>query len=126
MAFLASFLGFAVSPLVRNPEIGEAEKLHFVLRHPSLTLGIAGMVVLLWSELARVRRADDLFTKIAFSDVELGPLQDQFLTASIDLLFREMIANTRIVGEFVRRKVQMFNAGAFLFVVSVTLYALGF
>ena len=29
------------------------------------------MIVLLWSELARVRRADDLFTKIAFSDVEL-------------------------------------------------------
>ena len=126
MAFLASFLGFAVSPFVRNSDIAEVEKLQFVLRHPSLTIDIVGMVVLLWSELARVRRADDLFTKIAFSDVELGPLQDQFLTASIDLLFREMIANTRIVGEFVRRKVQMFNAGAFLFVLSVTLYALGF
>jgi hypothetical protein len=126
MAFLASFLGFAVSPLVRNPEIGEAEKLHFVLRHPSLTLGIAGMVVLLWSELARVRRADDFFSRIAFSDADLGPLQDQFIATPIDRLFREMIANTRIVGDFVRRKVRMFNAGAILFVVSVTLYALGF
>jgi len=37
-----------------------------------------------------------------------------------------MIANTRIEGEFLRRKVRMFDAGAFLFVPSVTLYALGF
>ena len=56
------------------------------------------MIVLLWSELARVRRADYLFRKIAFSDVELGPLQDQFVTLAIDPLFKEMIANTRIVG----------------------------
>jgi hypothetical protein len=126
MAFLASFLGFAVSPLVRNPDIAEAEKLRFMLRHPSLTLGVAGMVVLLWSELARVRQANDLFSRIAFSDAELGPLQDRFVQSAIDPLFREMIANTRLVGEFVKRKVKMFNAGAFLFVVSVTLYSLGF
>jgi len=37
-----------------------------------------------------------------------------------------MLANTRIEGEFLRRKVRMFDAGAFLFVLSVTLYALGF
>jgi len=37
-----------------------------------------------------------------------------------------MIANPRIVGEFLKRKAEMFNARACLFVVSVTLYALGF
>ena len=126
MAFLASFLGFAISPLVKSADTSQAEKLRFVLLHPSLMIGIAGMVVLLWSELARVRRADDLFTKIAFSDLEIGPLQDQFVQSPIDPLFREMIANTRIVGEVLRRKVKMFNAGAVLFVASVTLYALGF
>jgi hypothetical protein len=126
MAFLASFLGFALSPLMRTSDTSVAEKLRFTLPHPSLAVGIAGMIVLLWSELARVRRADDLFTKIAFSDVELGPLQDQFVTSAIDPLFKEMIANTRIVGGFLRRKVKMYNAGAILFVVSVTLYALGF
>jgi hypothetical protein len=60
------------------------------------------------------------------SDVEIGPLQEQFVTSAIDPLFKEMIANTRIVGGFLRRKVKMYNAGAVLFVVSVTLYALGF
>jgi hypothetical protein len=126
MAFLASFLGFALSPLMRTSDTSVSEKLQFTLSHPSLAVGIAGMIVLLWSELARVRRADDLFTKIAFSDVEIGPLQDQFVTSTIDPLFKEMIANTRIVGGFLRRKVKMYNAGAVLFVVSVTLYALGF
>jgi hypothetical protein len=79
MAFLASFLGFALSPLMRTSDTSVSEKLQFTLSHPSLAVGIAGMIVLLWSELARVRRADDLFTKIAFSDVEIGPLQEQFL-----------------------------------------------
>jgi hypothetical protein len=126
MAFLASFLGFALSPLMRTSDASVAEKLRFTLSHPSLAVGIAGMIVLLWSELARVRRTDDLFTKIAFSDVEIGPLQEQFVTSAIDPLFKEMIANTRIVGGFLRRKVKMYNVGAVLFVVSVMLYALGF
>jgi hypothetical protein len=126
MAFLASFLGFAISPLMKKADATAGERLQFVLYHPSLTVGIAGMIVLLWSELARVTRADDLFTKMAFSDVEIGPFQDQFVKSAIDPLFREMIANTRIVGGFLRRKVKMYNAGAVLFVVSVTLYALGF
>jgi len=126
MAFLASFLGFALSPLMRTSDTSVSEKLQFTLSHPSLAVGIAGIIVLLWSELARVRRADDLFTKIAFSDVEIGPFQEQFVTSTIDPLFKEMIANTRIVGGFLRRKVKMYNAGAILFVVSVTLYALGF
>ena len=126
IAFLASFLGFTASPLVRNADASAAEKLGFVLRHPSLTTGLAGVVVLLWSQLARMRRADDLFTKIASPDAEPAPLQDQFVASTIDPLFREMIANTRIEGEFLRRKVRMFDAGAFLFVLSVTLYALGF
>jgi len=126
MAFLASFLGFAISPLMKNADTSAAEKLQFILLHPSLTVGIAGMIVLLWSELARVMRADDLFTQMAFSDVPIDPLQDHFIQSTIDSLFREMIANTRIVGGFLRRKVKMYNAGAVLFVVSVTLYALGF
>lgn len=125
MAFLASFLGFAISPLMKNADASAVERLRFTLDHPSLAVGIAGMIVLLWSELARVRRADDLFTKVAFSDAEIGPLQDQFVKSPIDPLFREMIANTRIVGEVLRRKVRMYNAGAILFVASVTLYALG-
>src|SRR4051812_43838853 len=86
MAFLASFLGFAISPLLKNADASAAEKLLFILLHPSLTTGIAGMIVLLWSELARVRRADDLFTKIAFSDLEIGLLQDQFVKSPIDPL----------------------------------------
>lgn len=125
MVFLASFLGFAMSPMMKNADASAAEKLRFALHHPSLAVGIAGMIVLLWSELARVRAADDLFTKIAFSDAELGPLQNQFAKTPIDPLFKEMIANTRIVGEVLRRKVRMYNAGSILFVVSVTLYALG-
>ena len=75
---------------------------------------------------ARVKSADDLFTKIAFSDEPIDPLKDHFVQSTIDPLFREMIANTRIVGGFLRRKVKMYNAGAVHFVVSVTLYALGF
>jgi hypothetical protein len=126
MAFIGSFLGFAISPLVRNAETSELEKLAYVLSHPSLTIGIGAMIILLWSELARVQRADDLFTRIAFSDSEIGALQDLFVKSPIDPLFREMIANTRIVGGFLRRKVKMYNAGSILFVVSVALYALGF
>lgn len=125
-AFLASFLGFAISPLVKNADTSAAEKLLLILLHPSLMTGITGMIVLLWSELARVRRADDLFTKIAFSDLEIGPLQDQFVKSTIDQLFKEMIANTRIVGGILRRKVKMYNVGSIFFVVSVTLHALGF
>ena len=125
MAFIASFLGFAISPVVRAADASGADKLVYVLRHPSLTIGIAAMIILLWSELARVQRADDLFTRIAFSDVEIGPLQDLFVASPIDPLFREMIANTRIVGGFLRRKVRMYNAGSILFVVSVALYAVG-
>ena len=55
-----------------------------------------------------------------------SPLQDQSVRSTIDPLFREMIANPRIVGGFLKRKAEMFNARACLFVVSVTLYALGF
>ena len=72
------------------------------------------------------RKVDDLFTQIASSDAQPAPLQDQFVASTIDPLFREMLANTRVEGEFLRRKVRMFDAGAFLFVLSVTLYALGF
>jgi hypothetical protein len=126
MAFIASFLGFAISPLVRSADTSETEKLTYILRHPSLTIGIAAMIILLWSDLARVQRADDLFTLIAFSDSEIGPLQEQFISSPIDPLFSQMIANTRIVGGFLRRKVKMYNAGSILFVASVALYALGF
>ena len=84
IAFLASFLGFMASPLVRNADASAAERLGFVLRHPSLTTGLAGVVVLLWSQLARMRRADDLFTKIASPDAEPAPLQDQFVASPIE------------------------------------------
>src|SRR3954470_2891451 len=89
IAVLASFLGFTASPLVRNADASAAEKLGFDLRHPSLTTGLAGVVVLLWSQLARARRADDLFTQIAFSDTEPAALQDQFVASTIDPLLRE-------------------------------------
>ena len=37
-----------------------------------------------------------------------------------------MIANTRVVGEFLKRKIKMYNLGAILFALSVTLYAIDF
>lgn len=125
MAFLASFLGFAMSPLMRRETASASEKFDFIIYHPSLLIGVGGMVILLWSELARVRKADDLFSRIAFSDTDIDQLQSQYIESSIDDLFREMIADIRIVGGFLRRKVRLYNAGAILFAVSVSLYALG-
>jgi len=42
MAFLASFLGFALSPLMRTSDTSVAEKLRFALFHPSLAVGLRG------------------------------------------------------------------------------------
>ncbi|MGY2051626.1 hypothetical protein [Methylobacterium sp. JK268] len=125
MAFLASFLGFAVSPLMRGRPSPLAETAAFTASHPSLWAAVAGMVVLLWSELARVRRAADLFSRAAFTETDLAPLQDAFVEAPIDALFREMIANIRLVGALLRRKIRFYNAGVALFVLSVTLYGVG-
>lgn len=126
MAFLASFLGFAMSPLMRRETMSVDEKLSFIISHPSLLIGVSGMVILLWSELARVRKADDLFSRMAFSEFDIVQIQDQYITAPIDDHFREMIANIRVVGSFLRRKVKLYNSGAALFAVSVSLYVLGF
>ncbi|MGH1574937.1 hypothetical protein ACRAWG_35245 [Methylobacterium sp. P31] len=125
MAFLASFLGVATSPVLKGVDPASSTKVMFALSHPSIPVGIVGMVVLLWSELARVRTADDLFTRIAFTDVELGALQDQYVEAHVDALFRDSIVNMRVVGNFLRAKIKLYNAGCVLFVVSVSLYALG-
>ncbi len=126
MAFLASFLAFATSPVLKSAELTHAAKLEYALSHPSILLGIAGMAVFLWLELARVKPSDDLFTKIAFTELELGPLQEQYVSVATDPLFREAITSIRVVGGFLRKKIKMFNAGAVLFAASVTLYALGF
>ncbi|ACA15504.1 hypothetical protein M446_0955 [Methylobacterium sp. 4-46] len=125
MAFLASFLGFAVSPLMRGGTTPILEKAAFAASHPSLWAGVAGMVVLLWSELARVRRSADLFSRIAFAEDDLAALQERFVASPIDTLFREAIANLRVVGGLLRRKIRLYNAGVALFVLSVTLSVIG-
>lgn len=79
MVFLASFLGVATSPLLKGTDAASSAKLTFALLHPSVPVAIVGMVLLLWLELARVGISEDLFTRIAFTDVELRSLQEQYV-----------------------------------------------
>jgi hypothetical protein len=125
MAFLASFLSFAASPVLKGSDVASSAKMMFALSHPSILVGIAGMVVLLWSELARVHARDDLFTGIAFTDAELSSFQDKFVEAHIDAAFREFIANSRVVGRLLRTKIKLYNVGSVMFVICVSLYAFG-
>lgn len=83
------------------------------------------MSVILWSELARVKKSDDLLSRIAFSGEDLKKLQDQLVKCSDAAILGDMAANTRIVGGFLARKSQLLNFGTALFVLSVAFYAVG-
>jgi hypothetical protein len=126
MVFLASYLAFASSPLLKGEIVTAGAKLEYALSHPSILLGIIGVMVLLWSEVARVRDSGDLFSKIVFSDQKLGPLQTMYITASSDTIFEEMITNMRGIGILLRHKIVFYNAGSILFVISIASYIIGY
>ena len=126
MAFLASFLAFAASPMLRDQGTNTASKLQFAISHPSMFVGLVGMVVLLWSELARIQASDDLFTKIAFTEADLAPLRQTYTSSHIDALLEELITSMRVVGGFLRRKIALYNIGCALFAASVALFVVGY
>jgi hypothetical protein len=125
MIFLGSFLAFATSPLFHGEPATAEAKWRFALSHPSVLVGLLGLVVLLWSEIARVRRAEDMFSRIVFSDADLAPLRLRFVEAPIDDLLPEMIDMLRIAGTFLRRRIMFYNVGCVLFAVSVALFVVG-
>ena len=126
MVFLASYLGFVSSPLLKGEIATAAAKFEYALRHPSIVLGIAGILVLLWSELARTTESDDLFSRIVFTDHELGPLQNLYVSTSSDALFEHLIANMRGLGGLLRRKIAFYNIGSILFILSIASYVIGY
>jgi hypothetical protein len=126
MVFLASYLGFASSPVLKGEMATASAKLVYALSHPSIVLGIVGVMVLLWSELARIRESDDLFSKIVFTDQKLDPLQTMYITASSDAIFEQLITNMRGVGTLLRRKIAFYNIGSVLFVASIAFYVIGY
>jgi hypothetical protein len=83
-------------------------------------------MVLLWSEVARVRDSGDLFSKIVFSDQKLGPLRTMYITSSSDAIFEEMIINMRGVGTLLRHKIAFYNVGSIIFVISIAFYIIGY
>ncbi|MEO5699176.1 MAG: hypothetical protein ABIS17_13635 [Casimicrobiaceae bacterium] len=126
LAVLASYLGFITSGLMHDGHTLSVDKLMYAVTHPSVLIGLAGIAVLAWAETGKIKRSDDLFAQLAFSDIELGKLHDTFNKSTIDELFGHMMANIRVVGGFVRHKVKLYNMGAMLFVVSICLYIIGF
>jgi hypothetical protein len=125
MVLLGSFLGYASTAVIKN-DGGMAAKLTFALTHPSVLIGLAGMFFLLWCEMAKVKRADDLITRIVFTEEPLLKLSNRYFDASRPELFREMIANVRLVGGLLRKKVFFYNVGSLLFVLAITAFVAGF
>jgi hypothetical protein len=125
LALLGSFLGVASASITRGQPASIAEKLLFLLSHPSILFGIAAIIVLLISEIAKIKPSDDLLSRIGFSDDVIGSLHQTYADSTINDLFGEMMKNTRIVGGFLKRKVRLYNAGSILFVVSITLFVCG-
>lgn len=125
MALLGSFLGVATSSITRAQPMSLEAKLWFLLSHPSILVGIASMIVLLISEIAKIKPSNDLLSRIGFTDEAVSALHQAYVSSTINDLFGEMIQNTRIVGGFLKKKVRLYNAGSILFVVSITLFACG-
>src|SRR5689334_17546455 len=98
MALIGSFLGIAAASIVRGEALSLEMRLRFLAHHPSILFGIAALAVLMFGEIARIRRSDDLWTRIAFSDEPLQPIHEKFVTAPVNGLFGEVIQNTRILG----------------------------
>jgi hypothetical protein len=126
MVFLASYLGFVSSPVLKGEIATSGAKLEYALSHPSIVLGIIGVLVLLWSELARIRPTDDLFSRIVFTDHNLGLLQSMYITESSDAIFEQLITNMRGLGALLRRKIAFYNIGSILFVISIAFYVVGY
>lgn len=126
MVFLASYLGVVSSPLLKGELPTAGAKIEYVLNHPSVLLGIMGILVLLWSELARTTQSDDLFSRIVFGDHQLQPLQNMYLSLPSDALFEHLIANMRGLGALLRRKIISYNIGSILFIVSIASYVIGY
>jgi hypothetical protein len=125
MALLGSFLGVASAAITHGQPTSMATKLAFLLTHPSILTGIAAMGTLLLSEIAKISTSNDLFSRIGFSDEATPALQTIYRDATINELFGELIANARVVGSFLKRKVRLYNTGSVLFVVSVVLFLCG-
>jgi hypothetical protein len=128
MALLGSFLGFALAPLYRDQQVPmtTADKFQFILWHPSILIGLVGLSVLLWSETARFRRSDDLLTRIAFSTEDIASVQVDYRNVTTDQMAAQMIANMRLVGQFLKLKASTYNAGCALFVLCVFFHTAGF
>lgn len=124
MALIGSFLGIASATLTKG-QLSIHDKLIFLFSHPSILVGLAAMVVLLVSEVARVKASDDLFSRIGFSDHAVEELYRTYANATINELFGEMIKNARIVGGFLKKKVRLYNTGSVLFVIAVVLFVCG-
>jgi len=125
MALLGSFLGVASASITRNQSATLQDKLVFLLTHPSILFGIAAMITLLVSEIAKIKRSNDLLARIGFSSESADRLNEVYSTATINELFGEMIKSTRIVGGFLQKKVRLYNAGSILFVISIVLFVCG-
>ena len=125
MALLGSFLGIASAAMIKGQSASIEEKLFFLFTHPSILVGLAAMVVLLGSEIARLKASDDLLSRIGFSHDSVDDLYRIYAYATINDLFGEMIKNARIVGGFLKLKVRLYNAGSVLFVIAVVLFVFG-
>ncbi len=124
MAFIGSFLGIASATLTKG-QMSLEQKLLFLVSHPSILIGLAAMIVLLASEVARIKASDDLLSRIGFSDKPVEDLHRTYANATINDLFGEMIKNARLVGSFLKLKVRLYNAGSILFVIAVVLFVCG-
>jgi hypothetical protein len=125
MALLGSFLGIASAAMIKGQSASIEEKLVFLFTHPSILVGLAAIIVLLLSEIARLQSSDDLLSRIGFSHDPVDDLHRIYAHATINDLFGEMIKNARIVGGFLKLKVRLYNAGSVLFVVAVVLFVCG-
>lgn len=125
MALIGSFLGVASASLTKGELVSIQAKAVFLFSHPSILVGLAAMVVLLFSEIAKVKMSDDLLSRIGFSNDPVDELHRTYANATINDLFGEMIKNARIVGGFLKKKVRLYNAGSILFVIAVVTFVCG-
>src|SRR5688500_4011908 len=125
MALLGSFLGVASTAITKGQFGSIGEKLVFLFSRPSILIGRVAMVVLLLSQIAKIKRSDDPLSLFGFSDHSADDLHRTYANATINDLFGEMIKNARLVGGFLQRKVRLYNAGSILFVIAVVLFVCG-
>ena len=59
IALIGSFLGVASAAITKRQSVSVWEKLAFLLSHPSILVGLVAMVILLFSEVAKIQASDD-------------------------------------------------------------------